>query len=197
MKKIFFLFAFSCLVKSAIACDCPPIQQNIQQQSRTYAVIFEGKVDSVSVISGKYASVYFNVSELFKGKSYAESQVRFDCSTSCQLNFTPKETWIIYANYYKYGELEIKFCSRSRKLIADTTQDYYSVNNGMSFKNELAFLQKNFGSQPLLNEDTIALQHEEEAQRLTHPTGVQALWLVGISFVVVTAFLYFFNKYFK
>ena len=197
MKKNILFILFLTFVKFSIACDCPPIKQTVEKQCENYAVIFEGTVDSVSVVSGKNAYAYFSVINLYKGKAFEETRVLFDCSTSCQLSFTPNETWIIYADYYKYGALEVKFCSRSRKLFSDSTKDYYNSINGMSFKSELAFLQNNFGIHTVLSNNSIALQHEEEAQRLSHPSGVEALWLVGISFVVVTAFLYFFNKYFK
>ncbi len=183
---LFFLFI---PLDAAWACKCsehPPISK---EQFTVYDVIFEGKVDSVSVCKEGFSTAYFTLSSLFKGESFPQNEVRFDCTSDCQMSFSKGEEWIVYAQYFKYGKLELNFCSRSRKKIV-AGDDYFEALNRMSYSDEQAFLVKTLGTKKVLGK-----KNETMPERvLIQPTDYWKLWCLLISLVCMYVIFYLVKK---
>lgn len=191
--KIFFLFIAIILLNCSVvySCDCPPLQTLNKEYCESSDLIFIGIIDSVSVCNEK-AVAYFNVEELYKGKSFARCEINFDCSTSCQMSMSKGDRWIIYAYYAKYAVPEISFCGRSRKQFENSKDDYYETTHQLSFIKEKETLTALLGVQPLLQcEETSGVQRE-----LIKPKGFTVLWLLLFSVAGLTIMLYL-GKAFK
>ncbi|HLG03465.1 MAG TPA: hypothetical protein VI731_07700 [Bacteroidia bacterium] len=178
-------------LKGIAACDCPTDSVTIKSLDR-YDVIFQGKVVSVSGCD-ETAKVIFSVITLFKGKSYPETTLEFDCSSDCQMSFAPGEEWIIYAEYIRYGEGSVKFCSLSRKKPVAGEQDHFAQQQGMSYDSTIAFLKKNYGVQ-LLHEKKVRDQQHHE---LILPDRVQMLGYLAAGLVVIVLLYFIVKKVFK
>jgi hypothetical protein len=186
------LFTLGCMLfpfQTAFACKCSDHPALSKEYCALYDVIFDGRVDSVMPCMDGFSVAYFTVKSIFKGESYGQTEVRFDCSSDCQMSFTKGEEWIIYSQYYKYGKLELNFCSRSRKQITGS-DDYFDALNHMTYAEEAAYLGKNIGTRVLLKKEAPAM-----AQRtLIQPTAYWKLWLLLISLVCMYVIFYFVKK---
>ncbi|HEV7230698.1 MAG TPA: hypothetical protein VGO45_05180 [Bacteroidia bacterium] len=160
-----------------------------KQQCDVYDLIFEGSVDSVSACQDGYSEAYFTLTGLYKGHSEEHLALRFDCSSDCQMSFSPGERWIIYAQYYKYGKAQANFCSRSRKK-TDAGEDYFEALNHMTYAAEITFLKDTFGVQKVsVRENTAAAE-----RKLIQPTAYWKLWLLLISMIVLYIIFYLVKK---
>jgi len=183
MKKLKFLalLPFLCLVlNSAQACKCKEHPALNKENCELYHTILEGKADSITVCKDGYSTAWFSVINLFKGESYASVSIRFDCSSDCQMNISKGDTWILYGQYFKYGQLCIDFCSRTRKLIKEG-DDFYTALNAMSYQEELTKLETIFGKRKISQKP----KTEGTERILIQPTAWWKLWLLLISVVVM------------
>ncbi len=191
--KNLILFVFLILhSKFLISCDCPPLKPLSKEVCEEYNIIFSGRVDSVGMCDGT-STAYFFVQALYKGKAMQKIAINFDCSTSCMMNFEKGEMWVIYGKYYKFGKIEVNFCSRSRKFFKDASQDFYAINNQMSYVDEINFLQSNLGTQQIESENNQA-QYQRE---LIKPSAWSKLWLLLISLAVMAVIWFVSKKYLK
>ncbi|MBI3511548.1 MAG: hypothetical protein HY064_12875 [Bacteroidetes bacterium] len=184
---IFFFFLFSV----ADACDCDAVKVSDASVSQ-YDVIFVGKVVAVSGCD-KSSKAKFLIEKLFHGKSYESTEIEFDCTSDCQMSFTPGEEWIIYADYKSYGKPEVKFCGLSRRKFENEKDDYVSASHGMNFIDELSFLEKKFGVQKFNVMNVQDQQHHE----LLHPSYTQQFWLLLISIASIGLFYFIVKKVLK
>ncbi len=192
MRKLLFLLSvFIFPFHETFACDCQMAAVSTQSIS-PYELIFYGKVVAVSGCDVN-AKVNFTVEKLFRGKCFPSTSVQFDCSTDCQMSFSPGQTWIIYATYEKYGEPKVEFCSYSRQQFANEKDDYNTVAHGMDFSNELAWLEKNLGIQKLNEVDIQSQQHHENIR----PQGYEFLWYLGFGFVGLIVIYFLTQKFLK
>jgi hypothetical protein len=108
------------------------------------------------------------------------------------MDFAPGQTWIIYATYKKYGEPEVDFCSYSRQQIP-SKDDFNSLIHGMSYDEEITWLQKNLGVKEL------NVQKAEDGQHHLNirPKGYEALWYLVAGFVVLFLFYFLGRKFLK
>ena len=191
MKKLRMLFVFLLflLAGESRACKCAEHNDLTVAGCKVYDLIFQGRVDSIGLCKEGYAIAYMSVEALFKGKSFSDIEVRYDCASDCQMNFAKGEEWIIYAQYFKYGKAEINFCSRSRKKIS-AGDDYYESLNHISYINELRFLNKHFGIQ---NQEVKEKGGMAE-RTLIQPTAYWKLWLLLISLLVMYVIMYLVKK---
>ena len=101
---------------------------------------------------------------------------------------------IVYAKYFSYGNLETKFCSRSRKFISENNKDYYTETTGMSFKEELRLLTDFFGWKEIS-------EHTNQQMSFNHvniqPSATGKIILVAISMLTLILFYFFANKFWK
>ena len=112
MNRTFYLIAFVLvfgigMLVPAVACKCGEHPVLDKQQCDLYNVIFKGKVDSISGCRDGYATAYFRIQELYKGKSLEQVSVRFDCESDCQLSVGNGEEWLVYARYFQYNKLDM------------------------------------------------------------------------------------------
>jgi hypothetical protein len=191
MRTFFAVAVFLFFLTPCRSCDCESQQVNAASAAK-YDFIFTGKVTAVSSCDGK-AIVTFFVDTLFKGSSFAEATLEFDCSTDCQMSFSKNEQWIIYAEYVNYGEANVKFCSLSRKRLGAGIADYYAVAHGMTFEAEKEFLRKNFGVQSINVPDKQDDQHHE----LVRPDFRQMMWYFVAGLVVLVIIYFIVKKLFK
>ena len=192
MKQLkFFLALFFLPWTNSFACDCVTNPVNLET-IKSAELIFIGEVVAISGcdITSKAT---FSVKELFRGKTFANETVEFDCSSSCQMSFAPGETWLIYATYKKYGESEVSFCSFSRKKFSNESDDYYTATHQMNFSEEEAFLKKNLGLQKLNEKEPETEQHHENIR----PEGYQILWYLGGGFIALIFFYFIGRKFLK
>jgi hypothetical protein len=192
MKWLFALLLIFFLPRTNVsACDCVSNPVNLET-IKSAELIFMGEVVAISGCDGT-AKATFSVKELFRGKTFANETVEFDCSSSCQMSFLPGETWLIYATYKKYGESEVNFCSLSRKKFSNESDDYYTATHQMNFTEEQEWLKKNLGLQQLNEKEPEAEQHHENIR----PEGYQMLWYLGGGLLAVIAFYFIGRKFLK
>lgn len=188
----FLLSNFLTFLLPSQTCECPQLAPVTKDECNKYDVIFKGKIDSIFKCDGT-STALFTIEELYKGKCTEQTPVIFDCSSACQMGFIKGEGWIIYANYKKFRYAETEFCGHSRKFLKGASQDYYTVTHLMSFEEEADFLKTNFGTQPIVAENT----EEEMLKRdLIKPKGVTPLILIGVSLVIM-GLIFFLMKRFR
>lgn len=199
MKKLLLSFITSLSFISAYACKCAPLQPLTKEQAGSYDVIFWGTVDSVGACEGDKSAAYFAIEELYKGEaSHHRIYVNFDCVTDCRMQFRQGEQWLIYAEYAKYGDLRVNFCGRSRKSATDVNEDYAIATHGLTFKEEMDFIRKNFGVHELNGPERELVQNEGIPSReLIHPDGKQTILLLALSFAGMVLVWLIVKKFWK
>jgi hypothetical protein len=175
--SLFSFFSFS--------CECPPLASINKTSVDPYNVIFYGKVDSIAPCgTGGLATAYFSIKELYKGDVPANIKVDFDCSTECMMSITKGDEWLIYANSKQYGSVRVEFCSHSRKFFSKQEEDIYFLSSQRTFNDEIKLLNKLLGVHtPVSTEgrnDNTDLQHKND-----QPSGMNKIWLLAVSFVVM------------
>lgn len=194
MRKLYFLFIFSffLLSSSAIkACQCPPTSLSLGECAK-YELIFRGRIISVTACENKRGSAIFQISELYKGASTASLQVVFDCNTECTQTFNVGEEWIIYTVYKQIDNAKMDWCSRSRKFIKNLKEDFYVLNLGNTYDDELSFLRKNLGNHSFIKEK---LNQEENRNEL--PSRKQLIIYLAFGLAGIIIFYYLFKKFVK
>lgn len=196
MKKLAALIAFACFsALTAYACKCEGFKPLSTETLKPYEFIFSGRVTAVSGCKeGEQATVRFTIDTLFRGKAFAETDVLFDCSSSCAMSFAPGERWTIYATYQKYGVGQVMLCSPSRKLTPAGTPDFYTdMHGGGTYASEAAWLAKNLGIIPL-NTDADKTTNTRE---LIKPKGLESLWLYLGGAAGVVALFFVLKRFLK
>jgi hypothetical protein len=188
---LLFLFAG---INTAKACKCAELKPLSKESLDRYELIFSGKVAAVSACTEEgRGTVRFIIDSLFRGKSYAECDVQFDCASSCAMSFAPGERWTIYATYLKYGSPEVILCSHSRKIPAAGTSDFVTDMRGASYAVEAQWLAKNLGIIPL-NEEKKEIMKPRE---LLHPERTGMIWLLGGGIVGVLILFFVLKRFLK
>lgn len=192
MRKLFlFAIAFSFSLSTLVACDCETIPISVQSIASS-ELIFLGKVVAISGCD-KTSKASFSIQELFRGKAFANIEIEFDCTSDCQMSFSPGQTWIIYAKYKTYGKAEVFFCGYSRQQFANEKDDYNSVAQGMNFDDEKKWLENNVGVQTLNEKNPMA----DDLHENIHPNGYQILYYLGFGFVGLIVIYFVGRKYLK
>jgi hypothetical protein len=173
----------------AFACDCPPLKPIAVEQLESYHVIFKG---TVTALGSGFA--LFTVQQVYKGKLTQQVKVLIDDTSSCRITFAKDDQWLIYANFIRYGNLQVDFCSRSRKYFADSTKDYYQSASLLTYESEVDFLKQKLGTQPLEkgNPDSAAMQQHE----LIQPSMTNKFWLLIGSLFFFTLIIFTLKKFF-
>lgn len=166
-----------------VACNCPPISKPDSAVYATYDVIFVGTVKSVGPCYKGMSEVTMVVRSLHKGKLFAETPLKADCETDCQMSFAEGEEWIIYGTYESYGVPMVELCSHSRRKFVAGEIDHMAEVMGMTYADQLSSLQRELPSREVVP--------EQAKNRTTHynerPERKQILiyTLVGLVFVVL------------
>jgi hypothetical protein len=175
---------------TGIACECPPTELS-RKECDKYEVIFKGKILSVVDCDHKFGEVVFEVEELYKGNTAGKFKILFECKVPCAQKFSPGEEWIIYTRYKQIDNGKMEWCSRSRKFFRNANEDFYFMNYGNDYDDEVKFLRTNLGVHRVL--DT----QETVQNRNIRPNTTQTLAILLISIAVILAFYFLFNRFFK
>lgn len=143
-KKLF-LINFALLAYTGLlACDCKQQSPLTIVECIKFDGILQCTIDSVSACNTK-SIAYAHTIEVYKGAQQGAVQLNFDCSSSCQMSFAKGERWLVYGKLNALHQLEMNFCDRNRKYFSASKDDYFAVNTGLSFEDEIAYLKKNIG----------------------------------------------------
>jgi hypothetical protein len=163
------------------------------KETGKYEIIFRGVVDSVKACDGGLpGEVFFHVQELYKGNATPEFTVLFKCNDPCFVGFKEGEEWIIYTRYKQIGNAMMDWCSRSRKYFKHEKEDYYKVNYGTDYFDELKFLRANLGLHRLLVE-----KNNDAGNRNILPDTTDKIILVLVSIGAIVLFYMLFRKFFR
>lgn len=200
MKLHIAIFLFSCWLStlSALACNCdgtlPPISF---EQTESYDVIVVGKVDSVKSATNNQNVVFLSGHSLYKGLVTNQFQVFFANKTSCLIPFLEQEYWLIYAHKDSTdnSKLLVDYCGRTRKWVKSNANDEYIITSGITYMEELSFLEKNYPKSDFFTSDQLDnIQTNNKIvitadRRLEQATSSQKVLFIIIS-IVVFAFIY-------
>lgn len=191
MKRyLIFIFIFFYLYNAVLACQCPVTVLN-EQELKKYDIIFKGSIKTIK-LKGEKSEAIFLVSELYKGMLPAEFKIIFNDADACKIEMRVGDEWIIYTNYYQMENAKIDFCSRSRKYIKNSKEDFFVELTGISYEDELSYLQKNLGIHKLMKENPNRVE-----QRNILPNQKQFVLLLVCSLIFMVLFLWLFNRFFK
>lgn len=194
MKKNI-LFLFCLFSKTIFSCECPPTQPVSKELCKKYDVIFLGKIDSVSpCTTDGIATAYFTINELYKGAVQRSVKVDFDCSSDCMMSLSKGDGWLIYSNFQRFNLLSVNICGHSRKLFADANQDIYQLAAQRTFEQERQFLVSALGIQSFMKSNELNKQQTDLGPRNEHPSPMNKLWLLLVSFLVMILVYYVIKK---
>jgi hypothetical protein len=192
LKKVIFFLVFFICVDAANACQCPPSSLSVEEAGK-YEIIFKGKIISVTPCGNKFGEAVFEIDELYKGNSAKRFSVLFECNTDCAMEFLAGDEWIIYSRYKQVGSALMDWCSRSRKLFSNEKEDFYAVNYGNDYDDELKFLREKLGLHRLLPGPAV----NEKGERNLIPSTNQTILLFVGSLLCIVLFYWLFNRFFK
>lgn len=189
MKKLFVIL-FILTAKSIFACQCP-VTELSDKETGKYDLIFKGKVQSVK-LNKEQSHAIFLIEELYKGNTSSTFKVLFNDLDYCKQEFRAGDEWIIYINYHQIDNAKMDFCSRSRKFFKVAKEDFYSVTTGISYEEELRFLQTKLGLHKLLKDNPNKVEN-----RNIIPSSNQFILIIVCSIVGVLMIYVIVNKLFK
>jgi hypothetical protein len=191
MRFSFFLSWFVLSNFIGLACQCPLSSLNIDECNK-YDLIFKGKIISLKPCENKPGEALFELEELYEGNATQKFTILFECNSECALRLNVGEEWIIYTNHKQLNNAQLNWCSRSRKYFSNDKEDFYSVNYGNDYVEELKFLRDNFGLHHFLPEPK-----NVTTDRNIKPSLNQSIAMVVISISFILLFYWLFNRYFK
>lgn len=177
-KVLFILFILPVLVFGQCTCDF--ILPMTFEATAGVEVIFYGKVIDVDSDCSEESEVTFEIIEQYKSSLEKEQEVIYICGTECGMSFMKDEEWIIYGAKNNAQEVLVDLCSRSRRFIAKSEEDFYQGLLGSTFKQELDFLRTNFK----VNETFEGGLKERKYERL-NPEYIPYLLGGGLVFVLL------------
>lgn len=178
------------LSKLSIGCQCPVTVLNEAELAK-YDIIFKGKIKELKLDKARSEAV-FTVNELYKGMVSGEFKLLFDNEDECKLELRNGDEWIIYANYHQIDNAKLDFCSRSRKYIKNIKEDFFEATSGVSYDEEIAFLQTKLGLHKPLKKNPNAVEN-----RNIIPTSNQMIIGFICSLLGLLLFYWIFNRLFK
>lgn len=167
--SIFILFLLGNVV-SVIACNCngvlPPISY---EETEQFDLIAVGKITAVRTANATENLAEVAGYSLYKGVIAETFQVYFASNTSCLIPFLEQEYWLIYAkkdslNPQKYV---VNYCERTRKWVKSNTNDEYIISSGMTYMEEIAFLEKNYPKKDFFTEAQIGEIQDKNQREIT------------------------------
>lgn len=190
MKQLFLILLLIFASKISFACQCPLSTLN-EKEITKYEIIFKGSIKSIKLNKTKSEAIFL-VSELYKGIIAQDFKIIFNDEDPCKQELRVGEEWIIYANYYQIDNAKLDFCSRSRKYIKNIKEDFFAEITGISYDEELRYLQTNLGLHKLLKENPNKVEN-----RNIIPSSSQFIIIIICSILGVIFFYVLINKLFK
>ena len=176
--------------KLSFACQCP-ITSLTDKETNKYDIIFKGKIKSIK-LNNKNSEAIFEVDELYKGLLAQDFKILFNDADLCKIELRAGDEWIIYTNYHQIDNATLDFCSRSRKFFKNNKEDFFAETIGISYDEELRYLQTTLGLHKLMKENPNRVEN-----RNILPTSNQTIIMVICSLLALIAFYWLFNKFFK
>ena len=190
MKHFILILFISLVIKNGNACQCPLTQLN-ETELNKYDIIFKGKINALK-INGVNSEAILTIDELYKGMVAQNFKVIFNYDDVCKLELRNGDEWIIYTNYNQIDNAKLDFCSRSRVYIKNIKEDFFAVNTGVSFDEELKYLQKNLGLHKLLKNNPNRVEN-----RNIIPTNNQFIIILLCSMLGLIFFIWLVGKFLK
>ena len=190
MKHLFIIFLLILTSKTSFACQCPLSLLN-EKEIAKYEIIFKGYVKSIKLNKSNSEAI-FTISELYKGVIAQDFKVLFNDEDPCKLQLRVGDEWIIYTTYYQVDKAKLDFCSRSRYYIKNIKEDFFTETTGISYDEELRYLQSNLGLHKLLKENPNKVEN-----RNIIPNSNQLIIYLLASILGVVIFYILINKLFK
>ena len=172
------------------ACQCPITALNETETSK-YDIIFKGKITLVKLLKER-SEALFTIQELYKGPIGETFTVLFNDADVCKLDLIAGDEWIIYANFRQVNNAQLDFCSRSRKFFKNTTEDFFTVTTGISYDEEMKYLQTKLGLHTCLKSNPNMSQN-----RNIIPSIGQFIFFIFCSIIGVIVFYWLVNKFLK
>jgi len=190
MKHIIVLLFLVLFLKNGYACQCPITQLNALELNK-YEIIFSGQINQLKM-NGANSEAIFTIKELFKGMIAQNFKVIFNNDDACKLELRKGDDWIIYSNYNQIDNAKLDFCSRSRLYIKNIKEDFFAVNTGISYDEELKYLQKNLGLHKLLKNNPNKIENRNKL-----PTNNQFIIILLFSMAGLIFFIWLVGKFLK
>jgi hypothetical protein len=189
MKQITLLF-FILYGQFIFACQCP-VTELSEKELMKYDLIFKGKIQSIK-LNKERSEAMFLVEELYKGNTAPSFRIIFNDLDNCKLELRAGDEWIIYTNYHQVDNAKLDFCSRSRKFFKVAKEDFFAVTTGISYEEEMRFLQTKLGLHKLLKDNPNKVEN-----RNIIPSNNQFIIIIICSIAGVLMIYVIVNKLFK
>lgn len=186
---IFLIFIISS--KISFACQCPLTALN-ETETNKYDLIFRGKITSINLKENTNSEAIFELSELYKGNSRKQFKILFNNADPCKLDLRIGEEWVIYTNYKQIDNAQLDFCSRSRKLFKSLKEDFFYETTGVTYDEEVRYLQSKLGLHKLLKEDINKVENRNKI-----PSKNQFILILVSSLVGIIVFYWLIKKLLK
>ncbi len=190
MKQLLLILILSFMSRLSFACQCPLTSLN-EKELLKYDIIFRGNIKSIK-FNKENSEAIFTVAELYKGLITQNFKVLFNDEDVCKLELRAGDEWVIYTNYHQIDNATLDFCSRSRKFIKNIKEDFFAETTGISYDEEIRYLQTNLGLHKLLKENPNKVEN-----RNIIPTSNQFIIFLICSMLGLIVFYWVFNKIFK
>ncbi len=167
--SFFFLFLIAGF-HQAFACNCEGVLPSIGfEQTEQYDLIVVGKIDAVKTFSSAENVAEVTGRTLYKGAIAEHFEVYFASKTSCLIPFLEQEYWLIYAkkdslNPQKYI---VNYCERTRKWVQSNTNDDYIISSGITYMEEIAFLERTYPKKDFFTEEQLHKINDKNQRELT------------------------------
>jgi hypothetical protein len=184
--SVFFVFT---TITRAQNCNCIPLGPFTIADTSDYAVIFQCDINTVEV-KGGVGKASVTIHELYKGKVDRQIQLQFMSTDTCAIAIAPGERWLIYGEYYQVKTILLNACSRSRKYFRDPKADFYAINTGQSFDEEVEALK-------LVLSSKIIQEPQLSGRELIKPKGTSIIFLIGFSLVGFLLILFILKRFLK
>lgn len=187
VKYIIFLVILS---YQSFACQCPLTGLN-EAETNKYDIVFKGKITSVKLSKDRNEAL-FTIQELYKGPIGEAFTVLFNDVDECKLELQAGDEWIIYANFRQVNNAQLDFCSRSRKFFKNAKEDFFAVTTGISYDEEMKYLQTKLGLHTCLKSNP----NMSENRNIIPSSGEFIIFIV-CSIIGVIIFYWLVNKFLK
>lgn len=177
---------------SVNACQCPLTQLN-EAETNKYDIIFKGKITQVNLQKEK-SELLFTITELYKGTITEQFTILVNNLDECKLEMREGDEWLIYTNFKQVTNAQLNFCSRSRKYFKNSKEDFFTVNSGLTYDEEIRYLQKTMGLHKCLKKN---LDQTDVEHRNIIPTSTQFVVVILCSIVGLVFFYWLINRFLK
>lgn len=184
MREITFLLIL--ISNLSFACVCKEQGKLTLQECGKYDWIAYGVVDEVEGCPD--GVIMFSPFSIYKGEYAEQVELNMDCDVDCQHDVAVGDTWVFYAEKDNGQDLNVGFCSHSRKKLPLGAPDFQTSINGLTFEKELLFLKEHFVVKTKASKKELKAKKYEKVE----PKYVPILLGIGLLFMVVGYFV--FNK---